>query len=171
MWKCPWTRDWTLDFTQGTCYRGKCFRSADHLTPSPAGRTRWVGRVVEVFHPACRAIRSPAALRDTASSGRQKGKSFIFAAEAEAAGTVTLFCGAECLCIDLAEREKRRDFSHVISRTPRDKQPSPSLVCSLLLKAPPAQVIKILLSQGEVPLLLQKHRVEKTAAVLGLFFV
>lgn len=58
---------------------------------------------------------------------------------------------AECLCIDLAERENREIFHMFISRTPRDKQPSPSL--SLLpLKAQPAQVIKILPSQGEITL-------------------
>lgn len=60
---------------------------------------------------------------------------------------------------------KQRNFSHVISRTVQDKQHSSSLSV-LLLKAQPVQVIKILLSQGEVPLLLQKHRVEQTATVL-----
>lgn len=60
---------------------------------------------------------------------------------------------AECLCIDLAERENREIFHMFISRTPRDKQPSPSLSL-LLLKAQPAQVIKILPSQGEITLCL-----------------
>lgn len=72
---------------------------------------------------------------------------------------------AECLCIDLAERENREIFHMFISRPPRDKQPSPSQSL-LLLKAQPAQVIKILLSQGEITLLLQKHGFEKTATVL-----
>lgn len=60
---------------------------------------------------------------------------------------------AKCLCIDLAERENREIFHMFISRTPRDKQPSLSL-SFLLLKAQPAQVIKILPSQGEITLCL-----------------
>ena len=60
---------------------------------------------------------------------------------------------AECLCIDLAERENREIFHMFISRTPRDKQPSLRLSL-LLLKAQPAQVIKILPSQGEITLCL-----------------
>lgn len=51
-------------------------------------------------------------------------------------------------------REKNREIFHMfISRTPRDKQPSTSLSL-LLLKAQPAQVIKILPSQGEITLCL-----------------
>lgn len=65
-------------------------------------------RVKTIYHPACQAIRSAAAMRDMAASGRQKGKVLFFAAEA--AGTVTLFRGAECLCIDLADRENGEIF-------------------------------------------------------------
>lgn len=80
--------------------------------------------------------------------------------------TILQYClEAECLCIDLAERENGEIFHMFISRTARDKQPSPSLSV-LPLKAQSEQVIKILLSQGELPLLLQKHRVEKTATML-----
>lgn len=80
--------------------------------------------------------------------------------------TILQYClEAESLCIDLAERENREIFHMFISRTARDKQPSPSLSV-LPLKAQSEQVIKILLSQGELPLLLQKHRVEKTATML-----
>lgn len=60
---------------------------------------------------------------------------------------------AECLCIDLAERRTTEIFHMFISRTQRDKQPSLSLSL-LLLKAQPAQVIKILPSQGEITLCL-----------------
>lgn len=60
---------------------------------------------------------------------------------------------AKCLCIDLAERENREIFHMFISRTPQDKQPSLSL-SFLLFKAQPAQVIKILPSQGEITLCL-----------------
>lgn len=41
---------------------------------------------------------------------RAEWKSFIFVAAAEAAGTVTLFRRAECLCIDLADRENGEIF-------------------------------------------------------------
>lgn len=37
---------------------------------------------------------------------------------------------AECLCIDLVERENREIFHMFISRTPPDKQPSPGPVSS-----------------------------------------
>lgn len=60
---------------------------------------------------------------------------------------------AEYLCIDLAERRTTEIFHMFISRTQRDKQPSLSLSL-LLLKAQPAQVIKILPSQGEITLCL-----------------
>lgn len=62
-----------------------------------------------------------------------------------------------CLCIDLAKRERERErgeiFHMFISRTLWDKQPSLSQSL-LLLKAQPAQVIKILPSQGEITLCL-----------------
>lgn len=88
--------------------KAKCFTSADRLPPSPDGCTRSVRRVEKV-----RAIKSPAALRDKAPcKWKAEGKSFIFvaAAAAESAGTVTLFRRAECLCIDLADKENGEIF-------------------------------------------------------------
>ena len=75
---------------------------------------------------------------------------------------------AECLCIDLAEGKNREIFHMFISRTERDKQPSLSQSL-LLLKAQPAQVIKILLSQGEITLCLVAKAQSRRDSTLSLF--